>query len=70
MANESVTVSGPVEVQSASKQSVALKLMQHISSWEDAPDVQKKDRKYWLTLYRQCYKAANGSSLESVLKAD
>lgn len=70
MANESMSVSGPVEVESGSKQSVAFKLMQHISSWEEVPSEQKKNRRYWLTLFRQCYKATNGSSLESILKEE
>lgn len=70
MASDSVSVSGPVDIESASKQSVALKLMQHIAAWEDAPAEQTKNRGYWLTLYRQCYKAANGNSLEMVMREE
>lgn len=68
MASDSVSVSGPIDIESSSKQSVAFKLMRHIADWEESPA--KKDRGYWLTLYRQCYKATNGNSLETILKAE
>lgn len=67
MASDSVSVSGPVDIESTSRQAVAFKLMQQIANWEEIPDDQKKKREYWLTLYRQCYKATNGGSLESIL---
>jgi len=60
MANENVLISD-------SKQRVAYDLMLQISYNEkDKP----KDRAYWLTLYRQCYKAVSNSSLESILKEE
>lgn len=69
MANDTITVSGPVDIASDSKQAVAYTLMQHIAACEDA-ETQKKTRAYWLTLYRQCYKATTGSSLERILQAE
>lgn len=48
-----------------SKQRVAYDLALHISSYEKEAT---KDRKYWLSLYHQCYKATMGESLESILK--
>ena len=45
----------------------ALSLMKHIGNFET--DLQQ-DRKYWLTLYKQCHKAARGLTLENILKAD
>jgi len=46
---------------------VAYDLMKHIA--DDEKDV-TKDRKYWLTLYRQCRKATDGTALIHVLKED
>jgi len=70
MANDSVSVSGPIDIASDSKQAVAFELMKHIANWEEGNGAQMKTRDYWLTLYRQCYKAANGSALERILQAD
>jgi hypothetical protein len=63
MANESVSISGPIKVISDAKERVAYDLMTTISGSEGGI----KDRDYYLTLYRQCWKAANGGNLESVL---
>jgi hypothetical protein len=60
MANENVLISD-------SKQRVAYDLMMQISYNEKDKTT---NRAYWLTLYRQCYKAANGGSLESILKEE
>lgn len=61
MADQSVRVVSDAKVQ------VAFDLMKHISGYN--PEAEKvKDRAYWLTLYRQCYKAANGCSLEDILQ--
>lgn len=68
MSSDSVSVSGPVEVESISREAVAFKLMNHISNWEDTNN--KNSRRYWLGLYRQCYKATSGASLESILKEE
>ena len=70
MAKESLSISGPVDVSSESKQAVAFELMKHIASCEKADEVQTKTRAYWLTLYRQCYKATSGSPLERILQDD
>jgi hypothetical protein len=70
MAKESISISGPVDVSSESKQAIALELMKHISGHEQADDEKTKTRAYWLTLYRQCYKATSGASLERILQDD
>ncbi len=67
MADNSMRITGPVKIDQTSQEAVAFKLMDLISSRES---VEVTDRKYWLTLYRQCYKATNGNSLESILKQD
>lgn len=71
MSNEHLSVSGPVTVESDSKQRVAFELMKHIGVecfHTDKEAQQTKD--YWLKLYRQCYKATKGGSLESIQKED
>ena len=70
MAKESISISGPVDVSSESKQAIALELMKHISSHEKIDAAQIATRAYWLTLYRQCYKATSGSPLERILQDD
>jgi hypothetical protein len=70
MANESFSISGPVDVASESKQAIAFELMKHISTCEQADQEKTRTRAYWLTLYRQCYKATSGSSLERILQDD
>ena len=67
MADQKVSISGPVQIQSSSREDVAFKLMQQISS--DEADV-KKDRKYWLTLYWHCLKATEGIPLRTILQTD
>lgn len=64
------SISGTVKTEATGgKESVALKMMEFIHNRiANAPA--QTDKKYWLTLYRQCYKAADGNSLESVLKED
>ncbi len=69
MSNDSMSVSGPVTVEPSSKELVALNLMRLIAGMESkATDRDKATREYWLTLYRQCYKATAGNSLESILR--
>jgi hypothetical protein len=67
MADSSVSISNPVSIESDSKQRVAYDLMIKID-WADQSKV--KDRSYWLTLYRQCYKATSGHALKSILQED
>jgi len=68
--SDSVSVSGPVEVKSDSNARVAYDLMSHVANWEGAPDSDKHSRKYWLTLYWQCYQAASGRNLSTVLREE
>ena len=68
MATEDIRLTSPVEVQNDAKARVAFDLMDHISRQEDGKDAEKKTRDYWLTLYAQCYKAANGGALKYVLE--
>ena len=68
--NDKVSVSSPVEVVDHSPERVALDLMTLISRHETVEHEQRGDRHYWLTLYRQCWKAVNGHPLESTLKED
>ncbi len=67
MANETVTISGPVNVASDSRQRVAFDLMKAIDFCASVKSEQK-DRKYFFTLYRQCYKATNGEHLQYILE--
>jgi hypothetical protein len=67
--SESLNVSGPVEIESTSKEMVAFKLLERITHNENAQQ-HTKDRKYWLTLYVQCLKATDGLSLDRVLKQE
>jgi hypothetical protein len=48
--------------------SVAFDLMEHIASREKPQPELHASRDYWLTLYRQCYKAARGDALQYVLE--
>lgn len=68
MATEDIRVTSPIEVKSDATSRVALDLMEHISRREDGKDTEKRSRDYWLTLYTQCYKAANGEALKYVLE--
>lgn len=70
MADDSVSVSGPIKVKSDSAESTAFELMKHIPGHEGAKSDQRRSRAYWLTLYRQCWKAAKGQTLESILKEE
>ena len=62
MANEGVNVSD-------STARVAIELMYHINIREKPKQDVESERRYWLTLFSQCQKAAAGNhSLESILK--
>jgi hypothetical protein len=67
MAEQDIKVTSPVKIESDSKARVAFELMDKIDGYT-SDDAMRKDKKYWLSLYLQCYKAANGYSLESILK--
>lgn len=62
---DDVRLSGPVSIQSDSKSRVAYDMMMFIGDSIESGD--KSNREYWLTLYSQCYKAANGNQLKYVL---
>lgn len=64
---EKIDVNSPVTVVSDSKHRVALDLATKIDYYSNLKS-ENKDRRYWLTLYRQCYKAVNGSPLEKILE--
>lgn len=71
MSNETLSVSGPVSIESDAKQRVAFDLMKHIGNQCYSTDKDTQSTKdYWLKLYRQCYKATNGNSQESILKVE
>lgn len=65
---ESVSLSAPVKVQPGTDAAVAFELMKFLKSLGSPSD--KNDVHYWLTLYRQCYKATHGHQLESILRED
>ncbi len=62
---EDMRITSPVSIQSDSKSRVAFDMMMFIGNDVEAGD--KSEREYWLTLYSQCYKAANGQMLKYVL---
>lgn len=66
MVDQSVSVSGPVKVVSDSPQRVALELADKINKYVDVNTARSTE--YWLTLYSQCLKAANGWDVEQILK--
>lgn len=68
--SDSVNVKSPVEIKDNSKERVAFDLMVHAGYRERNNRNDQSDRKYWLTLYRQCYKAAQGFDLVSTLKEE
>lgn len=63
--SDSRTVQGKIKVQSDSREAVAFELMEKIGQLEQSE--QRKTRAYWLTLYRQCFKATHGDTLATVL---
>ena len=66
MADDRRIISGNVQVTPPSAEMAAFELMKHLAQWENLTEGQK-DRKYWLTLYRQCYKATSGQLLKHIL---
>lgn len=67
MAEEKTSITGPVQIASTSAEIAAFELMKHIAQFETQTGDQK-NRKYWLTLYRQCYKATTGNLLERIFE--
>ena len=71
MADQTVSVSGPVQVESESRYRVALELMQIVDGFERKvveEKGQKRDRKYWFTLYSQCLSCTHGRSIDNIMK--
>ena len=62
---DSVSVKGPVQVDTSSQESVAYELTRLIAHNENSSD--KTTRDYWLTLYTQCHRATRGFNLRDVL---
>lgn len=60
--SDNVSVSGPVSVQSDSKERVAYDLMLRISNQEKT----EKSRRYYLELYSQCRQVVTGTSIQYV----
>lgn len=69
MADQNIKVASPVEIESDSKERVAFDLACKIDYYSQLK-AEQKDKKYWLSLYRQCYKATKGYALEGILKED
>ena len=59
MANESRSVSGSVHVEQDGPSRVAYNLMEKIAAHEHK-DGATRDRTYWLTLYKECWRATRG----------
>lgn len=68
--SDDLKLSGPIKIEQTTREEVALKLMLKIIGHESRYKAESGDRKYWLTLYRQCWKATSGYHLESILKED
>ena len=66
---EDRTMNDKVKIESTTKEYVAFLLTEKIAHY-DKTDTAKKDKKYWLSLYCQCWDAANGASIKSVLKEE
>lgn len=66
MADSSIRVQGPVDVQSDSKYRVAFDLMEKISSYDESGA--DRNREYWLTLYAQSLLSIKGHDAQSILK--
>lgn len=69
MADQNMKVTSPVKIESDAKQRVALDLALKIDD-HSGLEFKQKDKKYWLTLYRQCYKAVSGQALEHILEEE
>ena len=62
-------VNQPLEIEQASQESIAFKMLEKIASFELAYNF-PKDRKYWLRLYQQCLQTVKGHDPETQAKAD
>jgi hypothetical protein len=67
--SDKIDITSPVSIESDSKERVAFDLACKIDYFSSVKSEQK-DKKYWLTLYRQCYKATKGYGLDKLLSED
>ncbi len=67
MADQSVSVSGPVTIESDSVHRVAFDLAMVVMRNERANGKAQQDREYWLTLYSQCLSAVHGGDVGRIL---
>lgn len=68
--SNTLDVRGPIEIKDSTKERVAYDLMKIIDDYDQNTQEAHKNKKYWLTLYRQCLKATAGYTLESILSED
>jgi hypothetical protein len=69
MADQSTSITSPVEIKTDSEASVALDLARIIATGENHSRDEESEREYWLTLYYQCWKATKGiAGLKSILE--
>lgn len=65
MADQSISVQGPVKVMSDSVHRVAFDLAEKVN--HSASRETTRDRAYWLTLYSQCLAVVNGGDVSKIL---
>jgi hypothetical protein len=69
MADQSTSITSPVEIKTDSEASVALDLARIIATGENHSRDKESEREYWLTLYYQYRKATKGIvGLKSILE--
>ena len=72
--SDEMRITSPVSIKTDSSSRVAYDLMlligSEIETGQDSQNGDKSNREYWLSLYRQCYKATQGLSLKHVLNRD
>lgn len=66
MANDNVSISGPVRIDSDSKYRVAYDLMVRVTNTESSASGSDSPRSRILTLYSQCLQVVEGTSIDSV----
>jgi hypothetical protein len=66
---EQISITSPVRIESDCKSRVALDFMNTLA-YKIGDENQRKDKKFWFTLYRQCYKAVDGFALEQILREE
>lgn len=69
MGDQRIDITSPMSIESDCKTRVAYDLMSKIAV-HTGDNEQKKDKKYWLILYRQCWKAVDGFDIQQILQED